>query len=386
MTEVTYAERVARAGLSRVAEPDNTWVRPLIDAVGAVDTWQLVRTADPALPARVRATTAPRLAGHDPERDLARAGSVGARLVCPGDDEWPAAVDDLAMLGSAPIALWVRGTASLAATARSVAIVGSRAATAYGKHVADEIAGDLGERGWSTVSGAAVGIDAAAHWATLATGTPTVAVLACGVDVAYPKEHRDLLRRIAAAGAVVSESPPGCSPMRHRFLVRNRLLAAQSVGTGVVEAATRSGALNTVRSALKLGRHAMAVPGPVTSAMSGGCHQLLREPGPVLVTNAGEVLDLVGRIGADLAPRQQGPVVVRDQLGDEARRVIEATPVRRYVTPDRIAVAASMPAVRVASLLNQLCAQGLVEVSDEGFRLSAALRRTRHAATTTAGA
>jgi DNA processing protein len=330
--------------------------------------------------------TSARAAGADPVQDLERVAALGGRLVCPGDDEWPTSLDDLAHLDATPVALWVRGSASLAALDRAVAIVGSRAYTAYGGHMADTIAGELADRGWTTVSGGAVGIDGSAHRASLVSGAPTVAVLACGVDVFYPPAHRDLLRRVVDSGLVVSEWPPGCSPMRHRFLVRNRLLAALSRGTVVVEAAVRSGALSTARWAQRLGRHTMAVPGPVTSAMSGGCHQLLRDTDAVLVTCAAEVLDVVGDLGTDLAPRPQGPLVERDQLGDEARRVVEATPVRRYVTPDRIAVSASLPPVRVTSLLNQLCAQGYVEVSDEGFRLSAALRRTRHAASTGGGA
>ncbi len=383
---VPYAERVARAGLTRVAEPDDTAVRSLVAAVGPVDAWQLISTGDPALPQRVRVRTSARAASGDPVQDLERAHAIGGRLVCPGDDEWPASLDDLAPLDAAPLGLWVRGSERLTDLDRAVAIVGSRSCTAYGAHTADAIAGELADRGWTTVSGGAIGIDGSVHRASLVSGRPTVAVLACGVDVFYPPAHRDLLRTVVANGLVVSEWPPGCSPMRHRFLVRNRLLAALSRGTVVVEAALRSGALSTARWAQRMGRHTMAVPGPVTSAMSGGCHQLLRDTDAVLVTSGAEVLDVVGELGTDIAPRQQGPVVERDALGEEARRVLEATPVRRYVTPDRIAVAASMPAVRVTSLLNQLCAQGYVEASDEGFRLSAALRRTRHAASTAGGA
>ncbi|HVF21076.1 MAG TPA: DNA-processing protein DprA [Mycobacteriales bacterium] len=383
MTEISAAERVARAALTRVVEPDDETVRVLVGRVGAADAWEMVRTGDPALPPRFRTRVATRVRAAEPERDLERAAAVGGRLVCPGDSEWPSTLGDLDSLDAAPLALWVRGTsATLADCDRSVAIVGSRAASAYGIHVSDGLAGGLADRGWATVSGGAMGIDGAAHRASLATGTLTVAVLACGVDVAYPPAHRGLLAAVASTGLIISEWPPGCSPMRHRFLIRNRLLAALSRGTVVVEAALRSGALSTARWAQRLGRQTMAVPGPVTSAMSGGCHQLLRETDATLVTCAAEVLEVVGELGADLAPRPQGAAVVRDSLGDEARRVIEATPVRQYVTPDRIAVTASMSPVRVASLLNQLCAQGLVEVSDAGFRLSAALRRTRRAGTT----
>lgn len=382
---VSDSERLALAGLSRVAEPDDAVVRTLVGAVGPVTAWDMVRTGDPALPPRLRARTAGRVRHADPARDLDRLARMGGRLVCPGDDEWPAALDDLDRLDAGVLALWVRGEGTLSCVSRSVSVVGSRASSSYGNHMADTLAGGLADRGWAIVSGAAAGIDGAAHKAALASGVPTVAVLACGIDVAYPPAHRELLSHIAAAGSVVSESPLGGSPMRHRFLVRNRLLAALTQGTVVVEAALRSGALSTARWAQRLGRHTMAVPGPVTSAMSTGCHLLLRETDAVLVTSAAEVLDVVGAIGTDAVARPQGPVVLRDGLGEEARRVIEATPVRRFVTPDRIASAASLPPVRVGSLLNQLCAQGLVEVSDDGFRLSAALRRARHAGTDAAG-
>ena len=153
---------------------------------------------------------------------------------------------------------------------RSVAIVGSRASTAYGEHVAGELGHQLAERGWTVVSGGAFGIDAAAHRGALAAEAPTVAVLACGVDRPYPAAHGALLHRIAETGLLVSEWPPGAAPHRHRFLVRNRLIAALTRGTVVVEAAARSGAQATARRARKLGRQVLVVPGPVTSAMSVG--------------------------------------------------------------------------------------------------------------------
>ncbi|HVE64302.1 MAG TPA: DNA-processing protein DprA [Mycobacteriales bacterium] len=376
--------RLALAALSRVVEPDDDVLRALVRSVGPVEAWDRVRRRDRVLPPRFLARAVARLDGVDPGADLERAAAVGARLVCPGDDEWPSGLDSLVAFDAEPHALWVRGSAPLhELTDRSVAIVGARAASGYGVHMADRIAGGVGDAGWLIVSGGAVGIDAAAHRAALASGASTVVVLACGADTAYPPAHHQLLDQVAGAGAVVSEYPPGCAPMRHRFLVRNRLLAALTAGTVVVEAAVRSGALSTLRWAQRMARGAMVVPGPVTSAMSGGCHAMLREGGAVCVTGAADVLDVIGRFGDDAGVRPSGSAEQRDALGPEARLVLDATPVRAFVHPDRIAATAGLPALRVAALLNQMYAGGWVEASDAGFRLSAQQRRARR---TTGGA
>ncbi|MFC7471104.1 DNA-processing protein DprA [Actinomadura keratinilytica] len=202
-----------------------------------------------------------------PELDLAAARDAGARFVCPGDVEWPAQLDDLG--DARPLGLWVRGTPSLRFWAlRSVALVGARACTDYGAHAAGLLGAGLAERGWVVVSGGAYGIDGAAHRATLGAGGATVAVLACGVDSPYPRGHAQLIARIAEQGLVVSELPPGDHPTPSRFVLRNRVIAALTRGTVVVEAAHRSGALSTARAALRLGRAVMGVPGPVTSGLS----------------------------------------------------------------------------------------------------------------------
>ncbi len=230
---------------------------------------------------------------------------VGGRLVVPGDLEWPRQLEDLGDL--APWALWVRGTVDLRLSAlRSVAVVGARAATSYGTHVASTLGSDLAASGWAVVSGGAFGIDAAAHAGALAARGVTVAVLACGVDVAYPPRHDALFARIAADGLLVSEVPPGAAPHRTRFLVRNRVIAALTRGTVVVEAALRSGSLSTAHEAERLGRPVLGVPGPVTSTMSQGVHRALRG-GALLVTSAAEVVEAVGDLGADLAPEPSGP-------------------------------------------------------------------------------
>ena len=237
-----------------------------------------------------------------------------------------------------PIGLWCRGALRLDEACReSVAVVGSRSATSYGAQVAGDIGARLAAEHWTTVSGAAFGIDHAAHRGALAARGRTVAVLACGVDRAYPAAHAGLLRYIADVGLVVSEAAPGCAPTRIRFLARNRLIAALSRGTVVVEAAVRSGALNTASWASGLGRVLMGVPGPVTSAPSAGVHQLLRSRDALLVTSGEEVLEAVGPVGAFLLeePREaDGP---RDRLPARERQVLDAVP--KHVGADAVRIA-----------------------------------------------
>jgi DNA processing protein len=224
--------------------------------------------------------------------------------VIPGDEEWPGRVDDLTALPAgtggrtgqhavAPLGLWVRGAVSLhKALDRSVAVVGARAASSYGVHVTTEIGYGLAKRGWTVVSGGAYGIDAASHRAALAAGGLTVAVLACGVDRPYPAGNAALFEQIADTGLLISEWPPGSEPLRHRFLIRNRLVAAATIGTVLTEAAVVSGSSQMMSPVLALHRIAMIVPGPVTSALSAGCHHLLRaHPETILVTGLPDVID-----------------------------------------------------------------------------------------------
>src|SRR5581483_2905197 len=165
------------------------------------------------------------------------------------------------------------------------------------------------ERGWAVISGGAYGIDAAAHRGALAAEAVTIAVLACGADYPYPASHADLFAAICAQGLVMSEWPPGCRPARTRFLTRNRVIAALSNGTVIVEAGERSGALNTARHAADLGKPLMAVPGPVTSAQSAGCHRILREWGATCVTRAADVIEMLSPLSVPdaLAPGGRFP-------------------------------------------------------------------------------
>ncbi len=221
--------------------------------------------------------------------------------------------------------LWAVGPARLNTVAdRAAAIVGTRAATAYGEYVAADLAAGLAARDAVVVSGGAFGIDGAAHRAALAADGLTVAVLAGGIDVPYPAAHAVLLKRICDQGLVVSEYPPGERPARHRFLTRNRLVAALAGATVVVEAGARSGAANTAAWARALGRSVCAVPGPVTSSASVGCHALLRG-GANVVTRSEDVIELIGHVG-ELAPDEQRPTSPLDGLSDTDKRVYDALP------------------------------------------------------------
>jgi len=235
----------------------------------------------------------PRLNSTEVVHSLQQAERVRAQLLLPQDDLWPRSIDDLG--AHAPLALWWRGTpAALTGLDNSLALVGARAATGYGEHVTMEASAGLVDRGFTIVSGAAYGIDGMAHRAALASEGLTVAFLAGGVDRFYPSGHDALLTRIAADGVVLSELPCGAAPTKWRFLQRNRLIAASSLATIVLEAGWRSGSLNTAGHAAALGRPLGAVPGPVTSPTSAGCHRLIREFDAVCVTTAAEMAELAG--------------------------------------------------------------------------------------------
>ncbi|MEU7985569.1 DNA-processing protein DprA [Streptosporangium canum] len=387
------SDRLARVTLMRVAEPGDAMMGRLVAAHGPQAAVARIREGRPepelagwfadsshrepagsrherltARLGRMFASWAARLETADPVRDLAEGERRGARLVVPGDSEWPTQLDDLGE--SRPHALWLHGEADLRFSClRSVAVVGSRAATPYGTHVAAEFGAGLSERGWAVISGGAYGIDGAAHRGALAGETPTVVVLACGADVAYPSAHHSLFAAVRSQGVLVSECPMGATPTRPRFLIRNRLIAALSRGTVVIEAAVRSGALNTAGHAVSLNRHLAAVPGPVTSETSAGCHRLIRQGRAVCVTTPEEMIELVGAMGGDLAPEPRGPVLPRDRLSPEIRRVLEAVPARTGTGPATVAVAAGVDLDTVLSCLGALAAAGYVERVPRGWRL-----------------
>nr|WP_131768313.1 DNA-processing protein DprA [Candidatus Protofrankia californiensis] len=359
------SERLARAALSRAIGSDRPAIGVEVARRGAVAVWAGLRDRHPAV---------------DPERDLRLLAGLGGRFICPGDPEWPSSLDVFGRLPDGPdtepgepLGLWARGNGDLSQLCeRAVAVVGSRAATAYGTTVAADLASGLADRGWTVVSGAAFGIDAAAHHGALAASGPTIAVLAGGVDVAYPRAHADLLARIRDNGLVISESAPGSPPYRGRFLTRNRIIAALTRGTVLVEAGHRSGALNTVRHARRLGRVVMVVPGPVTSVTSVGCHRLLRthREQTVLVTDAAEVCEEIGGIGelAEYPPADTGS---RDGLPELVRRMLDVMPARRSVGAAMLAQRLGERPETVQALMGPLVVEGLVELRNDGYRLTA---------------
>jgi DNA processing protein len=397
----------ARAALTYLAEPGDPALGALLEVcepaevlaaikIGALPVTGLTDLTDQ--PGRRRALQAAvnrwrlRLPWLPDDAGLADAHRDGIRLVCPADPQWPGRLDELG--AARPYALWLRGQADLRqACLRSVAMVGSRAATGYGAHVAGEIAADLGERGWTVVSGGAYGIDAAAHRGTLATGAVTIAVLACGVDYPYPAGHADLFATIAEHGLVISEWPPGRQPARLRFLVRNRTIAALSCGTVVVEAGERSGALNTARHAAQLGRPLMAVPGPVTSAQSAGCHRIIREWDATCVTRADHIIEMLSPLGTPETPTAAGAATgagaateavqpsgsqgaatagaapSRDELDLDSARVLDALPARGAAGTSTIAAEAGVDLDTVLRCLGMLAGSGFIERCERGWRL-----------------
>ncbi|MEQ3554850.1 DNA-processing protein DprA [Pseudonocardia nematodicida] len=356
----------ARAYLLRAVEPPSRDLVALIDRHGPVEAADRLRHG--AVPDALLRAAAARRDDEQIDADLDAAAAAGARLLVPEDPDWPAW--PFTALATAPrrdlappVALWARGPGEVSALAeRSVTVVGSRAATQYGLHTAAEFATALARRGVTVFSGAAFGIDAAAHRGALAAGAaPTVAVLACGPDRAYPAAHTGLLERIAATGAVLSEYPPGTVPGRLRFLVRNRLLAALGAGCLVVEAGARSGSKRTASDTRALGRPLMAVPGPVTSALSVGCHEMVRNQQAQLVGRPEDVLEIVGRLGVDLALPPAGESRPTDGLAPEALAVYDALPARAASSTGRIGASAGVSPAAVRAALVELEERGLAE-------------------------
>jgi DNA processing protein len=383
-------DRFARATWTGLAEPGDSVAGLVVDALGAamglegvVADWPLAQWVaalqgagvDDLPPEQVAAgiVTAmarwkPRLKSAQAMTALRQAARYGVRLLIPGSPGWPEGLAGLGM--HAPPALWVRGTdAGLTAMTQSIALVGARAATGYGEHVAMEAAAGLVDRGFAIVSGAAYGIDGMAHRAALASDGMTIAFLAGGVDRFYPSGHDTLLARIVSEGAVVSELPCGQPPTKWRFLQRNRLIAAASQATVVLEAGWRSGSLNTAGHAAQLGRPIGAVPGPVTSAASAGCHRLIRELTATLVTNAAEMAALI----PDALPGIQADAV--DAMAPAAGvarnpahvRLFDALSVTAPRTSADIAARAGMSVAEVQALLGELELDGQVVERDRGW-------------------
>lgn len=394
---------LARAFLNRVAEPACVPLWKLVRDVGPVEAVRMIR-AERVVDEVAQATAGRRLTA-DPEADLEAAARHGLRLVVPESDEWPhfamSALEQAALerlhewehgqktqspSGEPipPLALWVTGPADLASLGvRSVGIVGARSATRYGEQVAMDLAHGLTRRGFAVVSGGAYGIDAAAHRGALAAGGTTVLISAGGLDSPYPPSHAGLYERAAATGLVVSESPPGSTPQRRRFLTRNRLIATLATGTVVVEASLRSGASNTAGHCRRIQRPLMAVPGPVTSPVSAGCHALINadvQPAR-LITGVADVLALIGSssdvpIGDPAHEVSADDLRARlDLLDDVSRSVFDGFRAGRAVSCDELAVSSGVSTLDVIRSLPALQLAGLVEGDDGRFRIARAVPR-----------
>lgn len=391
---MTDNERSARAALSRLMEPQDAAGMALVSVMGATDALRIATGQIAAGPELERDITtvladsgggsqwpglgaalkrwAPRIPDLAPERDLATMQRLGGRAIIPTDDLWPGQLEDLGI--HQPLCLWWRGVEQVPPpAAMSVALVGSRDSTSYGASVTGDLAYSLAQRGFTIVSGGAYGIDAHAHRAALSGGTapiPTIAVMAGGVDRFYPSGNEDLLRAVANQGAVIAEVPPGSAPTRYRFLQRNRLIAALTAVTVVVEARWRSGALNTAHHAESLGRVVGAVPGSVHSANSAGCHRLLREGGAVCVTDAGDVAELVGPSGSSLPDDKRGAAADHDGLTLEDLILLDALPLRTTSSVEKLTAVAGLGIESVRAGLGRLGLLGLAVSEGGGWKRS----------------
>lgn len=385
-------ERLARAALSRLMEPQDAAGLALVQVAGALDALGIATgelSYGPALEQEITGVLAehgsvtswagmaaalkrwaPRIPDLAPERDLATLERLGGRMIIPGDDLWPGQLGDLGI--HEPICLWWRGVElELPPAAKSVALVGSRDSTSYGASVTGDLAYSLAQRGFTVVSGGAYGIDAHAHRAALAGGSgpmPTIAVMAGGVDRFYPSGNEDLLRAVANQGAVIAEVPPGSAPTRYRFLQRNRIIAALASVTVVVEARWRSGALNTAHHAESLGRAVGAVPGSVHSANSAGCHRLLREGGAICVTDAAEIAELASPSGESLPDVRAGRSADHDGLTLEDLILLDALPLRSTSSVEKLSSVAGLGVESVRAGLGRLNLLGLAESGAGGWK------------------
>ncbi|SMY11278.1 DNA-processing protein DprA [Brevibacterium jeotgali] len=388
-------ERAAAADLVRMAEPGDVLLAALVRAVGFVEARGLAASDDggdrrraveavveelggrgggadaSALGARMAdafARWAVRVDELDGARDLRIMQRLDGRLVIPADGEWPIGLDDLGT--HAPLALWVRGPSRLnAVLQRSAAIVGARAADSYGLTVTKMLTWDLAGDGWTIVSGGAYGVDAAAHRTALAADAPTVAFMAGGADTLYPRGNDQLLTGVLRSGAIVSEAAPGQTAMRHRFLLRNRLIAAASRTTVVTAAGHRSGALNTAYRAAELLRPVGAVPGSVMSDQSAGCHRLIRDGAAVLVADAQDVVALA----APLTETRDEPADVQtalrltDSMHPHELQMYSALPVRRGVDVPTLAARAGLGVGTAMAALGMLEVAGHARRTDTGW-------------------
>lgn len=303
------------------------------------------------LDARIVASAIAERGALRPEAEAEQLVRSGVALLTVADAEYPAL---LRTVEGAPATLYVRG-ALLPEDELALAVVGSRQVTPYGRQVTLHLVGDLVAQGLTIVSGLARGIDAVAHRAALDAGGRTIAVLGCGVDVAYPPEHRALAQDIAAQGAVVSEFPLGAKPDAPNFPMRNRVIAGLSLGTLVVEAGTSSGALITAARALEQNREVFAVPGSIFAPRSAGTNALIRRGEAKLITCAGDILE---ELRVEHVPQQLAldAVLAHDETEDRLLRHLSQEPMH----VDALTRAVELPISVVSSTLAMLELRGVV--------------------------
>ncbi len=385
----TWADRFARVAWTTLAEPGDAVAGALVESVGAAAALELLlqrsgngqgakpdrawremldelalETVSAQMMLAGFSRWAPRLSAVAVIRSLEQSARFGIQCSVPSDTWWPQGLADLGP--SSPMALWTRGDqTALVRVASSAAIVGARAATGYGESVAVELAAGLSDRGVLVVSGGAYGIDGSAHRAAVATGASTIAVLAGGLDRLYPVGHDELLRRIATTGALVAEVPCGVPPTRWRFLQRNRVIAAMTGATVVVEAGHRSGSLNTAGHAAAIGRPLGAVPGAITSAASAGCHRLLREYGATCITSAHDVLEMLG-VDSSEDPTGDTSGGSAGRRSSSATRVLDAVHQRTARSPGEIAGLTGMAVGEVLAALGILESERVIRRTDSG--------------------
>ncbi|MCG7292052.1 DNA-protecting protein DprA [Corynebacterium afermentans] len=318
-----------------------------------------------------------------PAKDLEFAADLGYTLLTPESPQWPAEAIQCSFGrqqtgaagktshqpdGIAPHALWVAGNTNLAGLfAQSVGVVGTRHATKYGHMASKDLVAGLGGHNYTVVSGGALGIDTVAHTTAMDVNTPTVVVAACGPGEHYPRSNKALFERVVATGgALMTEYPPAVTPDRHRFLTRNRLVAALTLGTVLVEAPFRSGALNTLKWVNAFNRTAMAVPGPVTDAQSLGANLAIQNNEAEMVLNAGQIheqLSAVGEYSAEEQMEMQYPPSVTQQLSRNELRIYDALPPagRTGREAEAVAADAGLSIALTVHILMDLSKRGLVE-------------------------
>ncbi|PIF04493.1 MAG: DNA-protecting protein DprA [Propionibacterium sp.] len=366
---MSITERQARMGLAALLPLANWDLANLVATQGAVEVWQQLRAMGR------ESGWGRKAAGLDLAQLAAATKACNARFLIPGDEEWPEQIADLdrvslSGMGAAPLGLWLRGAGTLPHPERAVAVVGARAASAYGEHVSTQLAQDLAQAGYLVVSGMAFGIDAASHAGALAAGRPTLAVLACGVDLAYPLGNAQLMNRILADGLVVSEVPPGSRPLKASFLARNRIIAALAQGVVIVEAAARSGARNTVSWASELGRVVMAVPGPVTSTLSITPNRLIRDQEAILVADAKQVQALLAPLNTIPEAELHGEPRPLDRLPGSLRSLREAVAIGEVVDAAELSARTGMSIMECVAGAQELAETGwLVQLAGAAWRL-----------------